>query len=186
MHYSYPEFRILPTHVEVSYTHPNTTSALSQGQHYSNAPRMENRELDTMLPTTKSQHDYSQSSEGTAIPLKINHLEPPFDWHIYMSNVHHKLRAMEIEYNHRQNLLFLEHIMNLPYELRAMVMDKYFEDILLPGEVEPIPCDTHPGSDCFLYDKSSFWCETALRTMSSKIHNRYQQRYWSENTVVSR
>ena len=136
------------------------------------------RILTSMLPRNKIQHDYNHSSERIAIIVKQNHRQS-------QSN-------------------FRKRINNLPDELRTMIIDQYFEAILVPGEVEPFLCEAHRrsgahlytensspykahrGSPCFLYNKRSFWCRDALRTMGSKIYNQYNQRYWSENTVVSR
>ena len=118
------------------------------------------RFLTSMLPSNRVQHGYKHSPECTAIVVKHSRRR---DWSTCRKR-----------------------IQDLPYELRAMIMDQYFEAILVPGEIEPVPCKAHRGSDCFLYNKSSFWCRDALRIMGSKEYNRYQQRYWSENTLVSR
>ena len=119
------------------------------------------RFLTSVVPRHRYLHDYKHLSERTAIVVKHSRRQ---DW----STCRKKIQ-------------------NLPYELRAMIMDHYFESILVPGEIEPVPCKAHRGSDCFLYNKSSFWCGYELRTIgSSRIYNRYQQRYWSENTLVSR
>ena len=141
----------------------------------------------SMLPENEIQQKYNMPSEGTTMTLKNNHWQNPPNYHKYMTNLPHEFLAEAIEYKQRQSQLkCLKHITNLPYELRAIIMDQYFEAILVPGEVGPVPCMAHQGSDCFSYNKSSFWCRDALHTMGSKIYNRYHQRYWSENTVVSR
>ena len=83
-------------------------------------------------------------------------------------------------------------ILQLPSELRALILDKLFEAVFVPGEIVPHHDTKRIGSDNFLYngyytsiDRHQHELMDALRTLNPTLYKKYKRRYWTDNTFVS-
>lgn len=73
----------------------------------------------------------------------------------------------------------------LPAELSLMVLDKFYEAVFIPGEIEP-NCVVNDGDDYFFDNRNYFYHHLEkLRLLDTALCNEYKERYWSENIFVS-
>ena len=73
----------------------------------------------------------------------------------------------------------------LPAEISAMMLDKYYEAIFIPGEIEPCSSLKHVNDDVFLMEDVFWYHGEELSVLDRKLYGEYKRRYWSENTLVS-
>lgn len=66
-----------------------------------------------------------------------------------------------------------------------MILDKYYEAIFIPGEIEPCWSLKHVNDDVFLMEEVFQYHGEELSVLNRKLYNEYKWRYWSENTLVS-
>ena len=66
-----------------------------------------------------------------------------------------------------------------------MILDKYYEAVFIPGEIEPGGSLQYVNNDVFLMECVFGYHGKELSALDRKLYDEYKRRYWSENTLVS-
>ena len=73
----------------------------------------------------------------------------------------------------------------LPPEICAMIVDKYYEAVFIPGKLKPDCTMPFIGQDRFSYDSYLSWNQKGMASLDPRLYEDYKVRYWTHNTFVS-
>ena len=71
----------------------------------------------------------------------------------------------------------------LPPEIITMILDKYYEAVFIPGEIQPDELVIEDG-DYFAASTYFHRHLKAIARLNPKMYDEYKHRYWKENTLV--